>query len=251
MNSNSQRSRFWLVAIYGTCSLTKRDWHSSPLNRMIPSPSYRCKSSSRVLIAFRQLASAQLLICRIVWILLLVELLFEIFIRPDGYNSLIVSEKAFSPSTVRFINSFHLLVESLSLAAFIPEFLCLLTGTYTCGDRPAFSFFNAAYMSVLGMHQSDAFLGRAYIALVRLRVFGLVRHWKRMWIKNALTLGCWTSSSGGILSVLAPSRTAPANSDGVKNAVSNREQAGNSLTNASNIGTALLVTNSHRTLMIL
>ena len=179
------------------------------------------------------------------------ELLFEIFIRPDGYNSLIVSEKAFSPSTVRYINSFHLLVESLSLAAFIPEFLCLLTETYTCGDRPTFSFFNAAYMSVLGMNQSDAFLGRAYFALVRLRVFGLVRHWKRMWIKNALALGCWTSSSGGFLSVLSPSRTAPANSDGVKNTKSNIEKTGNSLTNASNIGTALLVTNSHRTLMIL
>jgi hypothetical protein len=175
-----------------------------------------------------------------------------VFIRPDGYNNLIVSEKAFAPSTVRYINSFHLLVESLSLAVFIPEFLCLWTTAYTCGDRPAFSFFNAAYMAVLGPYRSDAFYGRAYMALIRLRVFGLGRHWKKMWINNTFVLGHWTSSKGGLFAgVFIPSRIAPNQPENRKNGLSIGDSKGNSLTNASNIGTALMVTNSHRALMIL
>jgi hypothetical protein len=163
-----------------------------------------------------------------------------------------VSEKAFAPSTVRYINFFHLLVESLSLAVFIPEFLCLWTTEYTCGDRPAFSFFNAAYMAVLGPYRSDAFFGRAYMALIRLRVFGLGRHWKKMWINNTFVLGHWTSSKEGLFTgVFIPSRIVANNPENIKNGPATGDHKGNSLTNASNIGTALMVTNSHRALMIL
>lgn len=188
--------------------------------------------------------------------MLVIELLFEVFIRPDGYKSLITSEKAYSPNTVRYINSFHLLIESLSLALFIPEFLCLWSSAYSCGDRPGFSYFNAVYMAVLGPHRSDAFFGRAYFALVRLRVFGLVRHWKKMWINNTFVSMRWKAPSGGIFSgLLMPNhnpKVAPHQSMD-KKSDNTIDQTGksNSLINASNIGTALMVTNSHRSLIIL
>lgn len=194
------------------------------------------------------------LFIRIVWIFLVIELVCEVFVRPDGYHSLIVSEKAYAPSTVRYINSFHLFIESLSLALFIPEFLCLWTSAYTCGDRPGFSYFNAVYMSVLGPFRRDAFYGRAYIALLRLRVFGLVRHWKKMWINNTFVSRRWKGGSGGILygvfmpPPIAPNQTFSKNTDKISGEHKGKE---NSLINASNIGTALLVTNSHRSLMIL
>jgi hypothetical protein len=175
-------------------------------------------------------------------------------VRPDGYHSLCISEKAYAPSTVRYINSFHLFVECISLALFIPEFLCLWTKTYTCGDRPVFSYFNAAYMSILGPNRSNAFFGRAYLALVRLRVFGLVRHWKNMWINNTFVSRRWKGVTGGILyGVLVPTPVAPDQTSGKKSDKSYGENKGKetSLINASNIGTALLVTNSHRALMIL
>lgn len=154
---------------------------------------------------------------------------------------------------MRYINSFHLLIESASLAVFIPEFLCLWAST-NCGDRPTFSFFSAAYRAVLGPTRSAAFLGRLYLALVRFRVFGLVRHWKKMWINNTFVLGRWTSSTGGLLSgVFIPARIAPNHTTSKETDKSNVDQKGreNSLTNASTIGTALMVTNSHRALMML
>jgi hypothetical protein len=185
-----------------------------------------------------------------IWLCLVLELLFEVFIRPDGYRTLLLSDKAFSPSTIRYINSFHLLIEFFSLITFIPEFICLWTNKYSCGDRLPFSFVNAVYVSVLGPSRLDAFYGRAILALTRLRVFGLVRHWKNMWIANSLSSGRWKFSRA-CLSGFVPSRVAPISSHNAKSDTVATEQIGTSLTNASNIGTALMVTNSHRALTIL
>jgi len=185
-----------------------------------------------------------LLSCRIVWVILVLELLCETFIRPDGYQSLLFSEKAYAPSTARFIDRFHLCGELVSLVTFVPEFVCLLSSAYECGDRPSFSLFNALFMQVLGPTRLDTFYGRCFLALVRLRVFGLVRHWKKMWIHNTFV----TMRSTGIKAFVGPLKGAPPQKT---LGPMEEEEKDLGLTNASNIGTALMVINSHRALVIL
>lgn len=185
-----------------------------------------------------------------------IELIFEIFIRPDGYHVLIVSEKAYSPSTVRYINAFHLTVEIMMLVSFVPEFFCLVSSDYGCSDRMHFSYFNAAFMAILGPNRINAFWGRAYVALIRFRVFGLVRHWKKMWINNTFLNKNWKLKSevaGGLLSgVFAPARVGNLDGKPISEAMNleRQDRKEDALINASNIGTALMVTNSHRALMI-
>jgi len=193
-------------------------------------------------------------ISTIVWLILLLELLLEVFIRPEGYQFLVLSEKAYAPTTVRFINAFHLLVEFVSLLVFIPEILCIITSKYLCGDRPRFSFFNAAYMAVSGPDRIHAFFGRAYFALIRLRAFGLVRHWKNMWInKTFINMRRKKSLPGNLFSnVLLPRRVeAKISNNAAEKSPDERMRRESALEDASTIGTALMVSNSHRTLMIL
>ncbi|KAL7581269.1 hypothetical protein ACA910_006040 [Epithemia clementina (nom. ined.)] len=215
----------------------------------------------------------------IVFLVLLLELLFEVFIRPDGYKKLIISEKAFSPQTVRFINAFHFVVETFSLLIFIPEFYCLFSHD-SCSTRFKFSFFNAALVAVTGPTRAQSTYGRAYFALVRLRIFGVVRHWKNMWITNTFLMG--RKRDAGWLSSIFPPRAshkdhqqAPAlkrqdsnltesGVDGTKGGGEsnkggedendqnqNHDNKDQTLTNASNIGTALMVTNSYRAISLL
>eukprot|EP00547_Thalassionema_nitzschioides_P007024 CAMPEP_0194206706 /NCGR_PEP_ID=MMETSP0156-20130528/5658_1 /TAXON_ID=33649 /ORGANISM="Thalassionema nitzschioides, Strain L26-B" /LENGTH=1220 /DNA_ID=CAMNT_0038933299 /DNA_START=87 /DNA_END=3746 /DNA_ORIENTATION=- len=184
------------------------------------------------------------IISLIVWAILVMELLFEVLIRPDGYNALVASEKAYAPSTVRYINYFHLVVESFSLAVFVPEFLCLWNSSLTCSDRPAFSYFNAVFMAIIGPRQSNAFYGRAYFALVRLRIFGLVRHWRIMWINNQLVSRKPTRSQ-------KDNKKDRGSKERMRETTDIEKVREDSLINASNIGTALMVTNSHRCLMML
>ena len=103
-----------------------------------------------------------------VWIVLVLELLFQVFIRPEGYSALLVSDKAYSPTTVRYINAFHLFIELLSLGIFIPEFLCIFRNE-SCSKRYPFSFYNAAMMGVIGPSRADVFYGHACCS-IRLRV---------------------------------------------------------------------------------
>ena len=217
----------------------------------------------------------------IVWLVLLCELLFEVFIRPDGYKKLIISEKAFSPQTVRFINAFHFVVEMFSLLMFIPEFYCLFSRD-SCSTRFRFSFYNAALMAVTGPTRTESTYGRAFFALVRLRVFGVVRHWKNMWITNTFLMG--RKREAGWFSSIFPPRAShktqatPAlkrqdsnrtdggldgtkgvtggsdpqkDGDGDHDNNQNNENKDLALTNASNIGTALMVTNSYRAISLL
>jgi hypothetical protein len=191
----------------------------------------------------------------VVWCILATELLFEVFIRPDGYADLIISDKAYAPTTVRFINAFHLVVESASLLCFIPEFYCLFTSAQ-CDERLDFSFFNAALLGVTGPTRVDFFYGKAYFALIRFRVFGLVRHWKKMWINNTFINMRWKAAhgffSGSSKQVKAEKNkqgiVKKQNSEALSDDSKKRESV---LTNASNIGTALMVTNSYRVLIML
>eukprot|EP00977_Amphora_coffeiformis_P013823 scaffold3736_cov176-Amphora_coffeaeformis.AAC.8 len=177
----------------------------------------------------------------VIWIVLVLELLFETFIRPDGYQFLILSDKAFAPDVVRYINVFHLFVESLSLAVFIPEFYCLFTND-DCSTRYGFSFHQAALLVATGSTRAQVFWGRAFFAAIRLRVFGLVRHWKTMWINNT-ALHSSSSRQRRILQNVFPAHK--------KTDRSPIGLADDTLTNASTIGTALMVTNSYRSLATL
>lgn len=111
------------------------------------------------------------------------ELIFEYLIRPADYNDLIESEQAYAPSTARHINLFHLVFESIALLLFIPEFDCL-TDPERCGRSVPFSGLWASVHAVDGSDSSRAALGRLCLGLTSLRLFGLVRHWKQMWINN-------------------------------------------------------------------
>lgn len=179
----------------------------------------------------------------IVWLILVVELVCEVFIRPEGYQSLLMSEKAYTPSTSQFISRFHLCGETVSLITFVPEFVCLFS-SYECGDRPKFSLMNALFSEVLGPTTLATFYGRCFLALVRFRVFGLVRHWKKMWIHNTFV----TMRGPGVKKLVAPYKGAePKKVDPMME----EEEKDRGLTSASNIGTALMVINSHRALIIL
>ena len=198
----------------------------------------------------------------VIWTILVLELFFEVFIRPDGYHDLVESDKAFAPTTVRFLSSLHLAVEFVSLVFFVPEFQCLFIDE-VCDGRPRFSFLNAALLSITGPDRRYALAGRAFFAVVRLRVFVLVRHWKNMWVSRTFLKG--QSNLAGTVSVEQNKLMDGETDDGHDSA--DEEENGESapskalveeqkirdaaLIGASNIGTALMVTNSYRALSIL
>jgi hypothetical protein len=218
-----------------------------------------------------------------VWLVLVLELILEVFVRPDGYRDLLMAEKAYAPTTVRYIHGLHVLVETIALVLFIPEFYCLIS-SYRCDARIPVSFHHAAFQGVTGPTGLDAFYGRAYFAVVRLRVFGLVRHWRNMWIANTFLQASWKKSKAATTdespepsarqtsisttvtaSSLRPSEVSSittaaallASSRHSEKSVDDTEGVGTlakdntSLTDASTIGTALMATNSYRALAIL
>ena len=119
----------------------------------------------------------------IVWCILALELIFEYLIRPPDYPDLIESDQAYAPSTARHINLYHMVFETMALLLFIPEFECLFDSK-NCGAAIPFSGLWASIHSVDGSDSSRAALGRLCLGLTSLRLFGLVRHWKQMWINN-------------------------------------------------------------------
>ena len=119
-------------------------------------------------------------ITRIAWIILALELVFERFIRPDDYHTLITSEKAYLPSTARYISSFHLFFESLALLLMIPDFMRCFGK-----DQLAFSLVRSSIFATIGPTTGKFILGHAYFWGVRLRLFGLVRRRRNHWI-NAM-----------------------------------------------------------------
>jgi hypothetical protein len=94
---------------------------------------------------------------------------------------LITTEKAYSPATARNINSFHVIFETLALLLYIPRFPCAFRGA--CGTNSYFGLLHAALGATLGDNRESAF-GRFVLGLSFLRAFGLVRHWKQMWVKR-------------------------------------------------------------------
>ena len=200
----------------------------------------------------------------VIWTILVIELIFEVFIRPDDFGELIISDKAFTPTTVRFISFLHLAVEFISLIFFVPEFVCLFTDE-ECDGRPRFSFLNSSLLGITSTDRALVLAGKAFFACIRLRVFGLVRHWKNMWIKRTFIKRFMHNKKFAftkkpkMYKQVAPAEVTthgdfdeehptPAKTKSLAVEAKAREAA---LINASNIGTALMVTNSYRALMIL
>jgi hypothetical protein len=115
------------------------------------------------------------------------ELLLEYVIRPAGYHRLILSDNAYAPATARYINAFHLAFESIALALFIPQLVCV-SDRDKCGGSTPLSLVDASLEAVLGDSRSTVAYGRFVMGLTFLRTFSLVRHWKQMWI-NATFAG--------------------------------------------------------------
>jgi hypothetical protein len=120
----------------------------------------------------------------VVWIILFLELVLELMIRPSNYYQLIKSDKAFAPSTARYISNFHLFFEFLALVTYIPEFQCAGDADSSCTRGALLSRVRASAHAILGPTHGDAAWGRFVLGLSSLRFFGVVRHWKQMWINN-------------------------------------------------------------------
>ena len=209
------------------------------------------------------------LVPRSVWSVLAMELLIEWTIRPANYSELILSDKAYAPSTTRFINAYHLFFEVISLALFVPNFVCLHEDN--CGARVPFSGIDSSLSAVLGPTKWDSALGRLFIGFRTLRIFGLVRHWKKMWINNTfrddrLQRGIFHNFfllednvvPFKITRNFFPTKRKTKFEDDQQTQMDTVEQSSqpNSeedqrFRKAATIGTALMVVNSHRSLFIL
>jgi hypothetical protein len=119
---------------------------------------------------------------RVVWVILAVELLLELMIRPFNYRELIHSDKAFAPATARHINLYHFVCESLALVLYIPDAICGLSRDCSGGLSLAAS--QAPLLATTSLSRGKAMLGRIAVGLVFLRSFGLARHWKQMWLNH-------------------------------------------------------------------
>eukprot|EP00590_Aulacoseira_subarctica_P009415 CAMPEP_0172422826 /NCGR_PEP_ID=MMETSP1064-20121228/8945_1 /TAXON_ID=202472 /ORGANISM="Aulacoseira subarctica , Strain CCAP 1002/5" /LENGTH=1415 /DNA_ID=CAMNT_0013163879 /DNA_START=50 /DNA_END=4294 /DNA_ORIENTATION=+ len=247
--------------------------------------------------------TASVYIAFVVWILLVLELIFEVFIRPTGYNALIHSEKAYAPSTARFINRFHLTMEFIALILYIPEISCIFSKVYSCSDASPLGLLNATLMTALAQSSSAffgpnsflftastrkiVFVGNCLFAILRLRIFGVVRHWKRMWINRSLSPQTksrvfWKEfflPPGRVVESEDAEKNSQSNGKAMKKTKKYREDDGMQdeddsvdlesdaakanapkppskeedlrLRNAATIGTALMVINSHRTMLLL
>jgi class 3 adenylate cyclase len=202
-----------------------------------------------------------------VWIILVFELLLEFLIRPEDYRSLVESDKAFAPSTARHISLFHLILESVALIIFCPSFQCV--GDRDKCNRSMFGpGIKASVDAITAEEDTLASLGRFLLGLHFLRAFGLIRHWKQMWLKN--TFEGDTSNSKIIRRLLlvdkgdhfrgrANSRDKKEESleksvdthGGMDAPTKTASEEDRRLKNAATIGTALMVINSHRFLMLL
>ena len=106
--------------------------------------------------------------------------------RPSNYYSLIQSDQAFAPQTARNISRFHVVCEMVALVMFIPQFYCAFDSS-VCGDRLLFSAMKASIRAVTSKSLVDAVVARIDMGLRFLRVFGLMRHWKQMWLTQTFS----------------------------------------------------------------
>ena len=125
----------------------------------------------------------------IIWVVLVLELMFEVLIRPEGYSILMKSEKKYNPTTARFLNNFHLVSESLALLFFIPEMRCIFLPGNKCSEALPGTVLEATLKKYYGPTKTDVFESLLIFGILRLRIFGLVRHFKQMWLTKNIVGG--------------------------------------------------------------
>eukprot|EP00531_Pseudo-nitzschia_arenysensis_P017663 CAMPEP_0116121408 /NCGR_PEP_ID=MMETSP0329-20121206/3682_1 /TAXON_ID=697910 /ORGANISM="Pseudo-nitzschia arenysensis, Strain B593" /LENGTH=1270 /DNA_ID=CAMNT_0003615221 /DNA_START=74 /DNA_END=3886 /DNA_ORIENTATION=+ len=124
----------------------------------------------------------------VVWCILVLELTFEVLIRPKNYHELLESEKAYRPSTARYINSRYVFGETLALVLYIPELICFRKeASDVClakGDAGQLLLVNASIAAVLGPTKFDSLRGRLLMGSMAFRLFGVIRRWQHMLIQQ-------------------------------------------------------------------
>jgi len=179
------------------------------------------------------------------WVVLVLELISELCIRPDNYHELLQNEMAYNPYTVRYINRFHLFLESLAVIFAIPDFLPIF------GVNPFIDSIEASIMATVGYPLPSFILGQVYFFTTRLRLCNLVRHKRNHWI-NALYLNkkdarrTHFEARDVIKDVTNPSKQTKKKSDD-----ESKNEDDKLLLNAATIGSALLLVNSHRAMILL
>lgn len=206
----------------------------------------------------------------VIWVILILELIFEIMIRPKDYWQLIRSDKAYRPSTARYINQLYVVGEAIALITYIPEIACINKTTDVCLSRGFFEKFTliqASASAVLGPTQADSLFGRIVMGSMALRFFGVIRHWKQMLINQTFR----PTKREGIEKWVIPydpnndlqkrtRRRIEQNEDDDESIENDLDDTSNSITDseenrrlksAANIGTALIVVNCQRALILM
>lgn len=205
------------------------------------------------------------------------ELALELLIRPHDYGYLIGSEQAYNPSTARHLNAYHLVCESLALLLFVPQLFCVFSDS-KCGSQIPMSLVDASIKAITSPDPVEVIGGRLVLGLTFLRVFGLVRHWKQMWLSHTFVNAQQAQEESSILRRLLLVEKAHSSPNGKGGGflklgkqkgsdlmdqgdletpllpASGKEQASEEdqqLTSAAAIGTALMLVNSHRALFLL
>lgn len=145
------------------------------------------------------------------WVILVSELFLEVLIRPNGYSDLMESDRAFAPSTARHISTFHVVFEGIALITFIPELWPLIDTDHIFTRGALYSRLRASMDAVLGEDAQTVTFGRFLMGLTALRFFGVVRHWKQMWINNTFR----ASDQEGIDRNQLPSATRISSTDSI------------------------------------
>lgn len=198
----------------------------------------------------------------------MIEWLLELLIRPPDYYELMESDKAFSPTTARYISFFHTFFEAISLATFLPELWCIIFDDEVCFKQSLFSRSRSSMEAVLGHSAGAVMVGRILMGITAFRFFAVVRHWKQALINDTYKTGTnpfkrkrlsRTSAGDSISSYSTALEKRKKKTDELDD--SDRKDEGGSkrassaederLKNAATIGTALMVVNSQRALVLL
>lgn len=76
--------------------------------------------------------------------------------------------------------------EIVALVTFLPEFQCLQADDI-CKRDSVLSRVGASVDAIIGESHAEAARGGVLIGLTALRLFGLIRHWKQMFINNTFS----------------------------------------------------------------
>ena len=182
-----------------------------------------------------------------IWFILITDLVCEVCIRPSDYKGLVRSKDKYDPSTACFINRFHVITESITLLCFLPEIISIFSG-WDKGSPG--SLLQASLSSVSVEHSlAGSYVGLITYAVIRLRVICLIRYWKTHWLNhNYINLSEEIDeATKGEKSKIDINETS--NSDNKPPHTVSKEDE--KLKNAAHIGTALMMTKSHRSLILM